>query len=109
MILKKDSGDEHKFCTPLMEKTVGVIGILNSDLFSDQFFLQCMGSGVSLLCVVTDLVWLISAYVDKRYTEDEKICVLCSDTKIGRKFPHIQFKKTGSVTKSYVRKGFLLI
>jgi hypothetical protein len=37
MIFKKDSGDEHKFCTPLMEKTVGVIGILNSDLFSDQF------------------------------------------------------------------------
>ena len=24
-----------------MEKTVGEIGILNSDLFSDQFFLQC--------------------------------------------------------------------
>jgi hypothetical protein len=24
-----------------MEKTVGGIGILNSDLFSDQFFLQC--------------------------------------------------------------------
>ncbi len=67
-----------------------------------------MGSGVSLLCVVTDLVWLISAYVDKRYTEDEKICVLCSDTKIGRKFPHVQFKKTGLVTKSNVRKGFLL-
>jgi hypothetical protein len=41
MILKKDSGDEHKFCTTLMEKTVGRIGILNSDLFSDQFFLQC--------------------------------------------------------------------
>jgi hypothetical protein len=41
MILKKDSGDEHKFCTTLMEKTVGGIGILNSDLFSDQFFLQC--------------------------------------------------------------------
>ncbi len=38
MILKKDSGDEHKFCTTLMEKTVGGIGILNSDLFSDQFF-----------------------------------------------------------------------
>jgi hypothetical protein len=31
----------HKFCTTLMEKTVGEIGILNSDLFSDQFFLQC--------------------------------------------------------------------
>jgi hypothetical protein len=28
----------HKFCTTLMEKTVGEIGILNSDLFSDQFF-----------------------------------------------------------------------
>ncbi len=41
MILKKDSGDEHKFCTTLMEKTVRGIGILNSDLFSDQFFLQC--------------------------------------------------------------------
>jgi hypothetical protein len=41
MILKKDSGDEHKFCATLMEKTVGGIGILNSDLFSDQFFLQC--------------------------------------------------------------------
>jgi hypothetical protein len=25
-----------------MEKTVGGVGILNSDLFSDQFFLQCM-------------------------------------------------------------------
>jgi hypothetical protein len=42
MILKKDSGDEQKFCTTLMEKTVGGIGILNSDLFSDQFFLQCV-------------------------------------------------------------------
>jgi hypothetical protein len=31
----------HKFCTTLMEKTVGEIGILNSDLFSDQFFFQC--------------------------------------------------------------------
>jgi hypothetical protein len=31
----------HKLCTALMEKTVGEIGILNSDLFSDQFFLQC--------------------------------------------------------------------
>ncbi len=41
MILKKANGDEHKFCTALMEKTVGGIGILNSDLFSDQFFLQC--------------------------------------------------------------------
>jgi hypothetical protein len=30
MILKKDSGDEHKFCITLMEKTVGKIGILNS-------------------------------------------------------------------------------
>jgi hypothetical protein len=38
MILKKDSGDEHKYCTTLMEKTVRGIGILNSDLFSDQFF-----------------------------------------------------------------------
>jgi hypothetical protein len=34
----------HKFCTTLMEKTVGEIGILNSDLFSDQFFLQCNSS-----------------------------------------------------------------
>jgi hypothetical protein len=42
MILKKDSGDEQKFCMTLMEKTVGGIGILNSDLFSDQFFLQCI-------------------------------------------------------------------
>ncbi len=41
VILKKDSGDVHKFCTTLMEKTVGEIGILISDLFSDQFFLQC--------------------------------------------------------------------
>ncbi len=38
MIKKKDLGDEHKFCTTLMEKTVGRIGILNSDLISDQFF-----------------------------------------------------------------------
>jgi hypothetical protein len=30
VIYKKDSGDEHKFCTTLMEKTVGEIGILNS-------------------------------------------------------------------------------
>ncbi len=39
IILKKVSGDEHKFCTTLMVKTVGGIGILNCDLFSDQFFL----------------------------------------------------------------------
>ncbi len=38
VIFKKDSGDVHKFCTTLMEKTVGEIGILNSDLFSDHFF-----------------------------------------------------------------------
>ncbi len=38
VIGKKDSGDEHKFCTILMEKTVGEIGILNSELISDQFF-----------------------------------------------------------------------
>jgi hypothetical protein len=38
MILKKDSGDEHKFCTTLMEKTVGGIGIY----FPTSFFLQCM-------------------------------------------------------------------
>jgi hypothetical protein len=41
MIFKKANGDEHKFCTALMEKTVDGIGILNSDLFSDQYFLQC--------------------------------------------------------------------
>jgi hypothetical protein len=29
--LKKDSGDEHKFSTTLMEKTVGEIRILNRD------------------------------------------------------------------------------
>ncbi len=40
VIYKKDSGDEHKFCTILMKKTVGEIGILNSELISDQFFLQ---------------------------------------------------------------------
>jgi hypothetical protein len=49
MILKKDSGDEHKFCTTLMEKTVRRIGILNSDLFSDQFFLQCSKLGDEIL------------------------------------------------------------
>ncbi len=38
MIWNEDSGDVQKFCTTLMEKTVGEIGILNSDLFSDQFF-----------------------------------------------------------------------
>jgi hypothetical protein len=38
MIKKEYRGDEHNFCTTLMEKTVGRIGILNSDLFSDQFF-----------------------------------------------------------------------
>ncbi len=43
MIEKEDSGDEHKFCTTLMEKTVGKIGILNSNLISDQFFFQCGG------------------------------------------------------------------
>ncbi len=46
VILKKDSGDVHTFCTTLTEKTVGEIGILNSDLFSDQFFLQCLLSNV---------------------------------------------------------------
>ncbi len=40
MIFKKASGDEHKFCITLMEKTIGGIGIPNGDLFSDQFFLQ---------------------------------------------------------------------
>jgi hypothetical protein len=43
MILKEDSGDEHKFCTTLMEKTVSKKGILNSNLISDQFFFQCNG------------------------------------------------------------------
>ncbi len=43
MILWKDSGDEQKFCFTLMEKTVSEIGILHSDLISDQFFLQCIG------------------------------------------------------------------
>jgi hypothetical protein len=38
----------HKFCTTLMEKTVGEIGILNSDLFSDQFFFQCGNKNVTL-------------------------------------------------------------
>jgi hypothetical protein len=42
MIFKKASGDEHKFYTTLMEKTIVGVGILNNDLFSDQFFLQCM-------------------------------------------------------------------
>jgi hypothetical protein len=41
MLKKEDRGDEHNFCTTLMEKTIGKIGILNSDLFSDQFFFQC--------------------------------------------------------------------
>jgi hypothetical protein len=41
VIKKEDRGDEHNFCTPLKEKTVGRIGILNSDLFSDQYFFQC--------------------------------------------------------------------
>jgi hypothetical protein len=40
MVFKKASGDEHKFCITLMEKTIGGIGIPNGDLFSDQFFLQ---------------------------------------------------------------------
>jgi hypothetical protein len=35
----------HKFCTTLMEKSVGEIGILNSDLFSDQFFYS-VGTGL---------------------------------------------------------------
>ncbi len=38
VILKIDSDDELKFCTTLMEKTDGKIGILNSDKISDQFF-----------------------------------------------------------------------
>jgi hypothetical protein len=49
MIKKEDRGDEHNFCTTLMEKTVGSIEILNSDLFSDQFFFQCSdGSHVTV-------------------------------------------------------------
>jgi len=31
LILKKDSGEKHKFCTTLIEKTGSEIGILNSD------------------------------------------------------------------------------
>ena len=38
VIWKNDLGDEHKFFTILMEKAVGRIGIINNDLFSDQFF-----------------------------------------------------------------------
>ncbi len=49
---KKDSGDEHKFCTTLMEKTVGGMGILNSDLFSDQFFYS-----VGLILLVALVTW----------------------------------------------------
>jgi hypothetical protein len=50
VIYKKDSGDEHNFCTTLMEKTVGEIGILNSDLLSDQFFFSadCHIASISL-------------------------------------------------------------
>jgi hypothetical protein len=54
MILKKDSGDEQKFCTTLMEKTVGVIGILNSDLFSNQFFYSV------LLLAIRNIIYMSS-------------------------------------------------
>jgi hypothetical protein len=37
-MIKKATGDEHKFCTTLMEKIVGEIEIINSNLISDQFF-----------------------------------------------------------------------
>jgi hypothetical protein len=37
-IIKIDSGDEHKFCTTLMEKTVNRIEILNCDLKFRPFF-----------------------------------------------------------------------
>ncbi len=43
VIKKNDLVDEYKFCTTLMEKTVGRIGIINSDLFSDQFFFSVAG------------------------------------------------------------------
>ncbi len=46
--LKKDLGDEHKSCTTLMEKTVGRIVILNSDLFSDQFFFSACAGGTGM-------------------------------------------------------------
>ncbi len=35
----------HKLCTALMEKTVGEIGILNSDLFPTSFFYSAGGRG----------------------------------------------------------------
>jgi hypothetical protein len=57
--LKKDLGDEHKFCTTLMEKTVGRIVILNSDLFSDQFFFSECFEWLSVIfweCVSVDSV-----------------------------------------------------
>jgi hypothetical protein len=42
VIKEKDLGDEYKFCTTLMEITVGRIGIINGDLNSDQYFFQCI-------------------------------------------------------------------
>ncbi len=59
MIKKKAGGDEHKFCTTLMEKTIGGIGILNSDLFSDQFFLQCNVKATLNLNIYVQLLHLI--------------------------------------------------
>ncbi len=60
---KKDSGDVHKFCTTLMEKTVGEIGILNSDLFSDQFFFS-VASSLHLCCCCEWADWLEWETVD---------------------------------------------
>ncbi len=68
MILKKANGDKHKFCTALMEKTVGGIGILNSDLFSDQFFLQCI-----LKCYI-----LLSAIFSHYIREYQYMCHICN-------------------------------
>ncbi len=49
---KIDCGDEHKFCTTLMEKLVGNIGILNSDLFSDHFFFSVDTVHVHLILLI---------------------------------------------------------
>ncbi len=42
IIKKIDSGDDHKFCTTLMDKTVNRIEILNFDWNSDHCFWQCV-------------------------------------------------------------------
>ncbi len=44
VIEEKDPGDEYKFCTILMDKTVGRIGIINSYFNSDQFSFQFRGA-----------------------------------------------------------------